>query len=112
MMRGAHRPPVGVERYLDRADDRMVLRQITDEVMFEIRALSGQEYVDSYATKRSEDLPTETAVIGSRHDGDGHDGDGRGPDGADRSAAGGTGPGAPVPAGAGAASGETASGPI
>ena len=25
----------------------MVLRQITDEVMFEIRNLSGQEYVDS-----------------------------------------------------------------
>ena len=28
----------------------MVLRQITDEVMFEIANLSGQEYVDTYAT--------------------------------------------------------------
>ncbi|MCZ7629360.1 MAG: hypothetical protein M5U19_09970 [Microthrixaceae bacterium] len=30
-----------------------MLRQITDEVMFEIRNLSGQEYVDTYATKGS-----------------------------------------------------------
>jgi 1-acyl-sn-glycerol-3-phosphate acyltransferase len=42
--------PVAVDRYLDRPDDRMVLRQITDEVMFEIANLSGQEYVDTYAT--------------------------------------------------------------
>jgi 1-acyl-sn-glycerol-3-phosphate acyltransferase len=43
--------PISVERYAERADDRLVLRQIIDEVMFEIRSLSGQEYVDSYATK-------------------------------------------------------------
>jgi 1-acyl-sn-glycerol-3-phosphate acyltransferase len=71
--------PVRVDRYRDRPDDRMVLRQITDEVMFEIRELSGQEYVDSYATKKSEDLPTETAYIGGSNgkgsrSGDGHDG--------------------------------------
>jgi 1-acyl-sn-glycerol-3-phosphate acyltransferase len=48
--------PITVDRYLHRADDRMVLRQIVDEVMFEIRALSGQEYVDSYATKRDDAL--------------------------------------------------------
>jgi 1-acyl-sn-glycerol-3-phosphate acyltransferase len=41
--------------------DRLLLRQITDEVMFEIRELSGQEYVDEYATRRSEDLPTSPA---------------------------------------------------
>jgi 1-acyl-sn-glycerol-3-phosphate acyltransferase len=57
--------PVSVKRYLDRPDDRMALRQITDEVMFEIRELSGQDYVDTYATKKSESLPAETAVIGS-----------------------------------------------
>ncbi len=38
--------PIEVERYQDRADDRLVLRQITDEVMFEIRELTGQEYRD------------------------------------------------------------------
>ncbi len=32
-------------------DARLRLRQITDEVMFEISELSGQDYVDSYATK-------------------------------------------------------------
>ncbi len=55
--------PVDVERYRDRAGDRLVLRQITDEVMYAIRSLSGQEYVDEYATKRAESLPTETARI-------------------------------------------------
>jgi 1-acyl-sn-glycerol-3-phosphate acyltransferase len=44
--------PVTVDRYLDRANDRMVLRQIIDEVMYEIRELSGQEYVDEYANKK------------------------------------------------------------
>lgn len=43
--------PISVERYLDRANDRLVLRQIVDEVMYEIRNLSGQTYVDTYATK-------------------------------------------------------------
>ena len=43
--------PIEVSRYADRADDRLILRQLTDELMYEIRALSGQEYVDTYATK-------------------------------------------------------------
>lgn len=55
--------PVDVSRYAGREDDRLVLRQITDEVMYEIRELSGQDYVDTYATKRSEDIPTDTARI-------------------------------------------------
>ncbi len=32
-------------------DTRLRFRQITDEVMFEIRALTGQDYVNEYATK-------------------------------------------------------------
>src|SRR3954468_11297213 len=40
--------PISVDRYLERADDHLTLRQLTDEVMFEIRNLSGQEYVDTY----------------------------------------------------------------
>lgn len=43
--------PIDVTRYADRANDRLVLRQITDELMYEIRGLTGQEYVDTYATK-------------------------------------------------------------
>jgi 1-acyl-sn-glycerol-3-phosphate acyltransferase len=31
-------------------DDRFVLRSITDEIMYELMLLSGQEYVDMYAT--------------------------------------------------------------
>ena len=50
--------PIDVRRYADRADDRMVLRQIIDEVMYEIRELSGQDYVDEYATKKAESFPT------------------------------------------------------
>ena len=46
-------PPMTFERFYDRADDPKVLRRITDEVMFELRALSGQEYVDAYAKRGS-----------------------------------------------------------
>src|ERR1700738_514524 len=40
------------ERYYDRADDPLLLRQITDEIMFRLRELSGQEYVNRYAKRR------------------------------------------------------------
>ena len=40
-------------------------RELIDEVMFEIRELSGQQYRNTYATKRSENLVTPTAVVGS-----------------------------------------------
>jgi 1-acyl-sn-glycerol-3-phosphate acyltransferase len=56
--------PIDVGRYVDRADDRLVLRQIIDEVMFEIRELSGQEYVDEYASKKADGIPAaETAQV-------------------------------------------------
>jgi len=58
--------PIDVSRYADRATDPLVLRQITDELMYEIRDLSGQEYIDSYATKRHESMPAEPAVIGPK----------------------------------------------
>ncbi|MFN8052714.1 MAG: lysophospholipid acyltransferase family protein [Acidimicrobiales bacterium] len=55
--------PIDVSRYADRANDRLVLRQLTDEVMYSIRDLSGQEYVDSYATKQHETMPAESTHI-------------------------------------------------
>lgn len=55
--------PLYPEMYLQRGDDHLVLREMTDELMFEIRDLTGQEYRNVYATKRAEALPTETAVI-------------------------------------------------
>ncbi|MGB6058226.1 MAG: lysophospholipid acyltransferase family protein [Microthrixaceae bacterium] len=54
--------PISVEKYMDRAEDRMVLRQITDEVMYEIRNLSGQEYVNTYATRSVEPEPIAPVV--------------------------------------------------
>jgi 1-acyl-sn-glycerol-3-phosphate acyltransferase len=35
-------------------DDHLLYRQVTDEVMYEIRTMTGQEYVDRYATKKPE----------------------------------------------------------
>jgi 1-acyl-sn-glycerol-3-phosphate acyltransferase len=43
--------PIELTHYEGRADDHLALRQLTDEVMYEIYALSGYEYVDTYATK-------------------------------------------------------------
>lgn len=40
------------------SDTRMRLRQMTDELMFEIRALTGQHYVNSYATKGRQEATT------------------------------------------------------
>jgi 1-acyl-sn-glycerol-3-phosphate acyltransferase len=36
-----------------------VLRSITDEIMYEIMELSGQEYVDVYASKAKEQAAQE-----------------------------------------------------
>jgi 1-acyl-sn-glycerol-3-phosphate acyltransferase len=55
--------PISVDRYRDRADDHLVLRQLTDEVMFEIRGLSRQVYVDTYATRKADGLPTDVAQV-------------------------------------------------
>ncbi|HEX6167200.1 MAG TPA: lysophospholipid acyltransferase family protein, partial [Acidimicrobiales bacterium] len=58
--------PVDTGHYRDRADERLVLRQLTDELMFEIRELSGQDYVDEYATRAPDALPSQpTAVVGN-----------------------------------------------
>ena len=56
--------PIDPARYAGR-DDRLALREITDEVMYEIAQLSGYEYVDTYATKQAEDIPTDVARVAS-----------------------------------------------
>ncbi|GAA2712602.1 MULTISPECIES: lysophospholipid acyltransferase family protein [Streptomyces] len=43
--------PLDFARYEGMDRDRYVLRAVTDEVMSEVMRLSGQEYVDMYATK-------------------------------------------------------------
>jgi hypothetical protein len=53
-----------MSHYASRANDPMLLREITDELMFEIRELTGQEYRNTYATKkRTETLVEATAEI-------------------------------------------------
>jgi 1-acyl-sn-glycerol-3-phosphate acyltransferase len=46
--------PLDFSRYEGMENDRYILRAITDEIMYEIMQLSGQEYVDLYATKAKE----------------------------------------------------------
>lgn len=42
--------PLDFSRYEGMENDRYILRSITDEIMYEIMRLSGQEYVDTYAS--------------------------------------------------------------
>ena len=43
--------PLDFSRYDGMSGDRFVERSITDEIMYEIMTLSGQEYVDLYGAK-------------------------------------------------------------
>lgn len=55
--------PISAAHYAD-VDDRLALRRLTDEIMFEIVQLcESYEYHDTYATKRAEDIPVETAHV-------------------------------------------------
>jgi len=44
--------PITPARYAQRSDDHLVLREMTDEVMFEIQSMTGQQYRNVYAGKR------------------------------------------------------------
>jgi len=46
--------PIDVSGREDGIDSHLLYRQVTDEVMYEIRTMTGQEYVDRYATKKPE----------------------------------------------------------
>ncbi len=52
--------PLDFSRYEGLENDRYILRSITDEIMYEIMRLSGQEYVDLYAS-RAKQLDKEAA---------------------------------------------------
>ncbi len=47
--------PLDFSRYQGMENDRYILRSITDEIMYEIMRLSGQEYVDMYAAQAKEE---------------------------------------------------------
>ncbi|HTW00886.1 MAG TPA: lysophospholipid acyltransferase family protein [Streptosporangiaceae bacterium] len=49
--------PLDFSRYYGMEQDRVVLRAVTDEVMYAIMKLSGQEYVDQYAQRSKHGMP-------------------------------------------------------
>jgi 1-acyl-sn-glycerol-3-phosphate acyltransferase len=53
--------PLDFSRYEGMEDDRFVLRSVTDELMYELMELAGQEYVDVYAS-RAKASPSAGAV--------------------------------------------------
>ncbi|MCZ2828349.1 lysophospholipid acyltransferase family protein [Modestobacter sp. VKM Ac-2986] len=50
--------PLDFSRYAGLSGDRFVERSITDEIMYEIMELSGQEYVDLYGAKVKKSMDT------------------------------------------------------
>ena len=54
--------PLDFSRYEGMVEDRFILRSITDEVMYAIMELSGQEYVDVYAPVAKEAAAREAAA--------------------------------------------------
>lgn len=52
--------PLNFDRFAGMTADRFVLRSITDEIMFEIQKLSGQTYVDVYASTVRAQLAQQT----------------------------------------------------
>jgi 1-acyl-sn-glycerol-3-phosphate acyltransferase len=57
--------PIDPGRY-DANAERLALRQMIDEVMYEIRELSGQDYVDEYANKKKRQTDDPAAGGGDR----------------------------------------------
>ncbi len=63
--------PINPERYTRRGGaEHLILRQITDELMFEIRELTGQEYRNVYAGKTADAEPTVAARVATVSDTD------------------------------------------
>lgn len=60
--------PLDLSRYAAGDVDRLVLRNIADELMYEIQLLCGYEYRDTYATRTADDLPAEAARVASYED--------------------------------------------
>jgi 1-acyl-sn-glycerol-3-phosphate acyltransferase len=71
-------PPLDFSRYYGLETDKIVLRAVTDEIIYEIMKLSGQEYVDEYAQRhksrgRRSSTPTERSKADDRGSADAAD---------------------------------------
>jgi len=59
--------PLDFSRYEGMSGDRFVLRSMTDEIMYELMQLSGQEYVDMYAAK-AKSMTADAALLVEQRD--------------------------------------------
>jgi len=62
--------PLRFERHFETPADRFVLRSVTDEIMYEIMLLSGQEYVDEYASRVKKQAAQQSASDASKEEAD------------------------------------------
>ncbi len=62
--------PVRPERYASRGSEHLAWRSMMDEVMFEIREMTGQEYVNTYAGAEADTEPTVAARVGGVNEDD------------------------------------------
>ncbi len=62
--------PLDFSRYEGMEGDRFVLRSITDEIMYELMDLSGQEYVDVYAQVAKDRIKAEAKAEKAERSGD------------------------------------------
>jgi 1-acyl-sn-glycerol-3-phosphate acyltransferase len=56
-------PALDLDRYAGRKRDARLFREMTDDIMRSIQELSGQEYVDVYATTYKEELAAARRVV-------------------------------------------------
>ena len=59
--------PVKPDRYRDRREPHLALRSMIDEVMFEIREMTGQEYRNHYAGAKVEDSTDQPVLAAPAH---------------------------------------------
>jgi len=56
--------PLDFSRYYGMEEDRLVLRAVTDEIMYALMELSEQEYVDKYAASAKVEMEREARAAG------------------------------------------------
>jgi 1-acyl-sn-glycerol-3-phosphate acyltransferase len=60
--------PIRPDRYRGRGAEHIAWRSMIDEVMYEIRELTGQTYVNTYAGAKAETEPTVAGRVSSVSD--------------------------------------------
>ena len=58
--------PLDFSRYAGMENDRFILRSVTDEIMYALMSLSGQEYVDVYAATQKARIATGHATAAAQ----------------------------------------------